>query len=464
MLVRGPALCPMFVQGLLSSLLALALLFICEISAEDPFQLQIIAEFVTVDYLWDSNHSRSLYEETGQFVVANNVIAGIKVSKDNDIFVSVPRWMSGVPSSLNKLVTNPNGPGYVLSPWPSWDFNAIGTGTLQYSQSFIIDSKNCMWIAEVGRTNFYDANPTLVTTGKAGIIVVNISTGAVLDTYYFPESVVSYNSSFVNDIVLDEVHGYAYLTDTWGDGGIIVFDVNNRQSHSFSGPSTQRNTSYDFCVNGICYGTDGVGASPSDGIALSTDGSVLYWSSVQGVGLYSINTTYLHDFTMTNADFQSKAVFIGYKRGCSDGLLFLNGNLFYGNLQQSSVVVAEGISTQALTVTEESESAPKLLNWIDTFSLDFNDENSFYFTSNRLNLFFSASMDFTGQSGANYRIYKASLVASTSSSSSKTTLSVGAIVGIVIGVIAFVLLLAFGFVKIYRRKRGGESGTLLQVV
>jgi hypothetical protein len=454
----------MFAQFILRTLLGMALLLACETTTQDSFQLQIVAEFVTVDYLWDSNHSRSLYEETGQFVVANNAIAGIKVSQDNDIFVSVPRWMSGVPSSLNKLVSNPNGPGYVLSPWPSWDFNAVGTGTLQYSQSFIIDSRNCMWIAEVGRTNFYDANPSLVTTGKAGIIVVNISTGAVLDTYYFPPSVVSYNASFVNDIVLDEVHGYAYLTNTWGDGGIIVFDVSNRQSHMFSGPSTQRNTSYDFCVNGICYGTDGVGASPSDGIALSADSSVLYWSSVQGVGLYSINTTFLHDFTMSNADFQSKVVFIGDKRGCSDGLLFLNGNLFYGNLQQSSVVVAEGISTQALSVTVESESAPKLLNWIDTFSLDFNDENSFYFTANRLNLFFSASMDFTGQSGANFRIYKASLVASTSSSSSsKSTLSVGAIVGIVVGSVLF-FILSIAYVKFFHRKRNIEEKKLLQVV
>eukprot|EP01040_Poterioochromonas_malhamensis_P018714 gene18714-21917_t len=239
----------MFAQFILRTLLCMALLLACETTTQDSFQLQIVAEFVTVDYLWDSNHRRSLYEETGQFVVANNVIAGIKVSQDNDIFVSVPRWMSGVPSSLNKLVSNPNGPGYVLSPWPSWDFYAVGTGTLQYSQSFIIDSRNCMWIAEVGRTNFYDANPSLVTTGKAGIIVVNISTGAVLDTYYFPPSVVSYNASFVNDIVLDEIHGYAYLSNTWGEGGIIVFDVSDRPAHMFFGPSPQRKTHYDFCLN-----------------------------------------------------------------------------------------------------------------------------------------------------------------------------------------------------------------------
>jgi intracellular sulfur oxidation DsrE/DsrF family protein len=409
----------------------------------NSFQIEIVAEFVSVDYLWDSTHSRALYEETGQFVVANNAMTGIKVSQDGQIFVSVPRWMSGVPSSLNKLVENPNGPGYVFSPWPSWEFNAIGNGTLQYSQSFTIDSRNCMWIAEVGRTNFLDANPSLETTGKAGVLVVNITDGTLLSSYYFPPTVASYNSSFVNDIVLDEVNGYAYFTDTWGNGAIIVYDINNNISHSFSGPSTQRNYSYDFCVNNICYGNNGVGASPSDGIALSSDGSTLYWSSVQGQGLYSIDTSFLKNFSMSNAEFQQNVKFVGYKTGCSDGLLYLNGNLFYGNLQNSALSVVNNIeSYEPMDTAIPSTSSPASAynyNWIDTFALDLSNlqMNGIYFTTNKLNLFLSSSMDFTGQSGANFRVFRASYSSSSSSSSTADQLSGGQVAAIVIGSIVF---------------------------
>lgn len=351
---------------------------LCEGSNLLSFSMSLVAEFVAVDYLWDESHSRALYEESGQFVVANNAIAGIKVSKSNQIFVTVPRWMSGVPSSLNQLVANTNGPGYILSPWPSWDFNAIGTGTLQYSQSFTIDSKNCMWIAEVGRTNFYDANPTLVTEGKAGILIVNITDGTLLSSYYFPPYVASYNSSFVNDIVLDELHSFAYLTDTWGNGGIIVYDVVNNRSRAFRGPSTERNSSYDFCVNNICYGNDGVGSSPSDGIALSSDGNILYWSPVQGQGLYSINTTYLRDFSLSDQEFQDYVIMLGFKSGCSDGLLFFNGNLFYGDLQHSSLAVATNIqnivtNSDAMITSIISQPSPQTLNWIDTLAIDLSD-------------------------------------------------------------------------------------------
>lgn len=397
----------------------MAFIFVQQVSCEGTFlyDFDLVAEFVTIDYLWDSNHSRTLYEESGQFVVANNALTGIKVSNAGDIFVAIPRWMSGVPSSLNILAPNPNGEGYVLNPWPSWEFNTINTSmfpnSLQYAQSFIIDSKQRMWIPDVGRTNFFDTDTSLITTGAASLMIVDIPTGELLFKYYFPEEVVSYNNSFVNDIVIDETNGYAYFTNTWGDGGIIVFNANTNTSHQFSSAVTNRNASYDFCVNGICYGTDGVGASPSDGIALSDDLSTLYFSAVQGQGVYSIATSLLWDFGMSDTEFQAAAVFLGLKTGCSDGLLFLNGQLLYGDIQNSAVALVDDISSYtasgSLTLSDSSQSAfsPSTLNWIDTFSTDFNDETAFYFTSNRLNLFFAATMDYTGQSGSNFRIYHA---------------------------------------------------------
>jgi hypothetical protein len=429
-----------------------------------PYEFDLVAEFVTIDYLWDSNHSRSLYEESGEFVVANNVLTGIKVSSSGDIFVAIPRWMSGVPSSLNKLAPNPNGEGYVLDPWPSWEFNAINTSlfpsSLQYAQSFIIDSQQRMWIPDVGRTNFFDANPSLVTSAAASLMIVDVATGELLFKYFFPEDVVSYNNSFVNDIVLDEVNGYAYLTDTWGEGGVIVFDANTNSSHQFSSAATNRNTSYDFCVNGVCYGTDGVGASPSDGIALSDDLSTLYFSPVQGQGVYSVPTALLQDFGASDADFQAAAVLMGLKIGCSDGLLSLNGQLIYGDIQSSGLALVPDINAYAsaagsLTLSDSIESAysAATLNWIDTFSSDFQDPNAFYFTSNRLNLFFATTMDFTGQSGSNFRIYHATLSGSSEDSDNPTLRRT--ILGVGFGVI---LLMSAG-AYYYRWRMQKQAGT-----
>jgi hypothetical protein len=456
----------LFVLGGLGLFLWQALTSLC-VAASGPssggavasLNLDLLAEFVTVDYLWDGNHSRQLYEQSGQFVVANNIITGVKVSKSGDIFVCVPRWMSGVPSSLNKLVANPNGPGYVLAPWPSWEFNALNsTGSLRYAQSMIIDSNNLMWIPDVGRINFFDSDSSLITNGPAALFVVNITDGVVLSTYYFPEEVVPFNNSFINDIVLDEVNGYAYFSNTYGNGGIVVYDINRNISHMFTAQCTERNSSYDFCVNEICYGTDGIGDSPSDGIALSSDNKFLYFSSVQGPTLYMIETVYLWNFDMSNANFESKVVLLGQKAGCSDGLLFLGTSLFYGDITTSQLGVVNNIevnnqspnSIVAIKIVRLVSPSAAPISGIDWFAADPHDVSAFYFTSNRLNLYFAATMDFTGQSGANFRIYHASINYSSSDNND------GPYLWAAVGTAILIAVALTAFLVIYRWRTGHQ--------
>ncbi len=398
------------------SIVAWSALLAVTIASKFPVKYNLLAEFVTVDYLWDSTHVRTVYEESGQFVVANNVITGVKVSKDNDIFVTVPRWMTGVPSSLNKLVPNPLGPGYVLNPWPSWQFNAYNTsGALQFAQSMLIDSNNLMWIPDVGRTNFFDPNPAAKQTfGQPMLYVVNISTGQLVLNYTFPSSVLSPYNTFLNDLVLDETNGFVYITNTYDNGGIVVYNINTKKSKMFTSQCTQRNSSYDVIVNGINYGTSEI-TSPSDGIALSPDSSTLYFSPVQGTGLYMIATSVLQDFSNTNTIFQNSAVFLGLRYGFNDGMQFMGSMLLFGDIVNSKIGLIQNVakfnSANSLMLSDIEESAASVedLNWLDTFAIDFNNPNKFYFTTNKLNLFFNQSMDFTGQSGSNFKIWIADI-------------------------------------------------------
>jgi hypothetical protein len=246
---------------------------------------------------------------------------------------------------------------------------------------------------------------------------VNIESEELIQSYRFPEDVLSYNDSFLNDIVLDETNGYAYFSNAQSNGGIVVYNIKTQQSRMFTGLSTQRNASYDFCVDSDCYGTDSaVGMTPSDGIAISSDGRFLYWSAVQGEGLYMLNTSYLHDFSLSNRAIEEQVILLGMKGGQSDGMLMLGDDLYFGSIKDSSLEMVADLSSyrssDALTVDRSIKllSSSDSLRWIDTFSTNpSNPEKSLYITSNKLDLFFTLKMDFSGKSGSNFRIMRVDL-------------------------------------------------------
>ena len=74
--------------------------------------------------------SRIEYEnlpDNVDYLVKNNILTGVKVWK-GEIFVTVSRWLPGVPSALNKVVER-NG-SFVMQPYPSWQHQEIGNFSL----------------------------------------------------------------------------------------------------------------------------------------------------------------------------------------------------------------------------------------------------------------------------------------------------------------------------------------------
>ena len=367
--------------------------------SESSFSL--IAEWVALDFAWDdSDSSTSESYWTSQGYPQSCALAGIKVGYSGVMYVTVPRWVSGVPSTLNTVRFESDGTA-TLVPFPSWDFN---TNTLRNCQSMIIDAQNRMWIIDVGRENFYDPTPDTLVNAPAKVLILDLDTNDLLWTYQFPNIVVPYDNSFLNDIALDLDGGFAYFTSTWGDGLIVVYDFINNSSWSFTGPSTERDSSWDFIVDDFNYGTDGVGASPADGIAVTPDGSYLYYCSVQGVKLWKISTDTLKNSGASNDDFNEATMLIGNKTGPSDGIMIQGSTLFYGDIQYSALKqasVEDGVPFESITPGENEND----FRWIDTFSDALDGSGTLYFVANHLDEFFNGTMNFESTS-PNFRIYR----------------------------------------------------------
>ena len=182
---------------------------------------KLLHEWTVLAYEWPSETTRFNYTKEGLYIEENNALAGVKSWK-GELFVTVPRWRPGVPVTLAKVVTS--GASSLLQAFPSWEMQGpVGPASagLQFVQSMEIDSRGWMWILDVGRLNLL-SDPSIQTVGVPKLIIWDIEKNCSVRTFVFPNHVMPYDSSWANDIVVDETGGFAYISDTWANGGIVV--------------------------------------------------------------------------------------------------------------------------------------------------------------------------------------------------------------------------------------------------
>ena len=235
----------------MNSFLQIILIFSCFLSLISTYSsLQTLVSWVSIEYDWLSPSQRSLYLSSNLYIPENNALAGIKCYK-NDIFLTVPRWLTGVPSTLNKLKLNEKGK-YVLSPYPNWASNDLNNDFgFKYVQSMEIDTKGRMWIIDVGRLNIND-EPKTVINGPAKIIILDINTEEIIKSLVLSEDIAPFNSSFLNDIVIDEKRGFAYITDT--SGAIIIYNFKENIAKRWSSDTRKNEKELNFTIDGVSYG------------------------------------------------------------------------------------------------------------------------------------------------------------------------------------------------------------------
>lgn len=217
----------------------------------------------------------------------------------------------------------------VLQPFPDWEMQEIGNpSALQYVQSMEIDLSGKMWIVDVGRLNILEADPSKVVNGPAKLVIYDLVHRQIVREFVFPDAVAPFNSSFLNDIVVDEEGGYAYISDA-GTGAIVIYDFKTNQARRFSDQSTKVEPGVRIKILGEKYNF----STPADGIALSKDAKTLYYCALTGLHLYKVKTSFLQDFSMSDSEISKHVKDLGKKVSQSDGLAMASdGKLYYGGL------------------------------------------------------------------------------------------------------------------------------------
>jgi sugar lactone lactonase YvrE len=310
---------------------------------------------------------------------------GVTVSQQGRIFVNFPKWGDKVLFTVAEVRE-----GKTI-PYPNETFNQTNENDLAAAlvsvQSVVIDPADRLWILDTGSPLF---KPTKF--GGPKLVCVDLSTNEVVKKILFPQD-VALPTTYLNDVRFDlrrGSEGVAFITDSaqMGPNGIIVVDLASghswRRLHDH--PSTKAEDLQTFLplVEGrpfLEHQTDGSvkeGASMgSDGIAISSDGSRLYYCPLGSRKLYSVDANALANRSIDDSEIAATVIDEGDKGGAADGLESDAAGYIYATNYEHNAVLRYRPGGNWETVMHDSR-----LLWPDTLSLA--TDGYLYVTANQL--------------------------------------------------------------------------------
>lgn len=331
------------------------------------------AELATEKRIGDLEVAAELYD--------NALPTNITISQDSRLFVSFPRW-TDTPFTVAEIREGKP------VPYPDAEWNAYKRGDAKNvifsAQSVLVDSINRLWVLDTGSEKL---GPAVHSPKLVGI---DLKTNKVIKLIPFPSDVVL-EQTYLNDMRFDLRQGkagVAYITDSGaaGPNALIVVDLASGESwRRLNGhpsvrpdpgfqPVVEGQTAFTlYDANGQPSGTRRVGA---DGIAISADGSRVYYSPLSGRHLFSVSAEALRDRRLDDAAVAETIIDHGEK-GASDGLESdAQGRIYVTDYEHNAVRRGPPGGPY-----ETLAHDPRLL-WPDTLSLGM--DGTLYITANQL--------------------------------------------------------------------------------
>jgi sugar lactone lactonase YvrE len=201
-------------------------------------------------------------------------LVGIGVSAKGRVFATAPS--SQVRARFSLVEVDAKTGAVVPYPDAAWNnFSEQRDGRSEWIsvQALWVDKKDHLWALDssLPKVDQERLPPKLVE--------LDLSTNRVIRQYDF-KGVVSERDS-LNDVRVDNAHGYAYLTNAGNKGSLVVLDLNTGEARQVlvGDRSTFADPGQHLMIgNEVALRPDGsVVAVQADGIALSSDARWLYF-------------------------------------------------------------------------------------------------------------------------------------------------------------------------------------------
>jgi len=298
--------------------------------------------------------AQAIYDVVAEFT--DVMPTGVTVSDDGRIFASFPRWGDDVAYTVAEVIDG------ATVPFPNAEVNvwagASPRDQLISVQSVIVDPDGFLWLLDTGAPSF----SAYVAGGGPKLVRVDLSRNEIDRTLAIDASAMT-PTTYLNDVRFDFSGGhYAYVTDSQPTGALIVINLETGEcwDRLRGHRSTQAQDQFRAVVEGVVRDQYRVGA---DGIAISPDGSRLYYCPLSSRRLYSVDTSALRDRDISD-DLVAETILDHGDKCASDGLETDTAGNVYATAYEHGAVLRRSPTGQWTTVVQS-----KTLLWPDTLAL-----------------------------------------------------------------------------------------------
>ncbi|KAL4707959.1 hypothetical protein ACJJTC_010575 [Scirpophaga incertulas] len=374
-------------------------------------QLHIIYEWKQLDFQFPSPEARQQALDTKAFVPENNLPMGLEVYGDR-LFVTIPRWKNGIPSSLNYVNLKDNTTSPKLIPYPNWAAHTTGLNGMpsEIISPFRVRADRCgrLWVLDNGKIGSLE-NTTIIF--KPSIIIYDLKTDTLIRKYVFPDDQVKQNSGFANIAVEDSdcTKTYAYAGDL-GKPGIIVYSFDKNESwrimHHYFHPDP---LACDFSVKGHNFtwtdGIFGMGISAPNADNYST----LYFHPMASYNEFAVSTEYLRNQSIADDNFEAFKVLGSRGPNAQSSVSFLDpktGVLFYA-LVNLNAVACWRTTNKEYIMKNQGRIYMNEVTMIYPADIKVDYEDNLWILSNRMPIWRYGKLDLNE---VNFRVFSAPVV------------------------------------------------------
>jgi sugar lactone lactonase YvrE len=292
-------------------------------------------------------------------------LVGIGVSAEGRVFATAPS--SVVRSRFSMVEVDPKSGAVTPYPDAAWNsFDERGDGKSEWI------SVQALWVDKADHLWALDSSLPKVDQERLPpkLVEFDLSNNRVIRQYDF-KGVVSAKDS-LNDVRIDTVHGYAYVTNAGNKGSLVVLDLNTGDARQVlvGDRSTFADPNQHLMIGEeIALRPDGsVTAVQADGIALSPEARWLYYRPLTDHNYWRVPTSALRDARLSDTELARNVEYLG-SSVLSGGLIMDGNGTLYGGDLEHRTVVSFTMRTGNKVRSKVFVSDPSRLSWADGFAI-----------------------------------------------------------------------------------------------